>query len=99
MMLLQQQQPVVAENMTAAVALSALAALRLPPHIISKSPLLLAWRDELKRCIPGAEVLSSDGKSDDQQLQLHSFSPDAPVPEWIIDALQVHAPFHSSLPP
>jgi folylpolyglutamate synthase/dihydrofolate synthase len=89
MLLLQQQQPVVAENMTAAVALSALAALRLPMKIASKSPLLMEWREQLMRCIPGADRLSSDCISGEQHQQLHSFPQDAPVPEWIIDALQV----------
>jgi hypothetical protein len=87
---LQQQQPVVAENMTAAVALSALAALRLPLRTVSKSPLLLEWREQLMRCIPGAESLTIASGSSDQEQDLLVFPPDAPVPGWIIVALQVH---------
>jgi hypothetical protein len=92
MRLLQQQQPVVAENMTAAVALSALAALRLPLKIASKSPLLLEWRQELMQFIPSAAFISSCDGSVEQQHQVFSFPPDAPVPEWIVGALQVHLP-------
>jgi hypothetical protein len=87
-LLLQQQQPVVAENMTAAVALSALAALRLPLKTVSKSPLLLEWREQLMRCIPGAGSLTAASASSDQQQDLLVFPPDAPVPGWIIVALQ-----------
>lgn len=92
MRLLQQQQPVVAENMTAAVALSALAALRLPLKIASKSPLLLEWRQQLMQFIPSAAYLSSGSGSGEQQHQVLSLPPDAPVPEWVVDALQVHHP-------
>ncbi len=95
MLLLQQQQPVVSQNMTAAVALTALAALRLPLKTVSKSPLLLEWRKQLMRCIPGAESLTIAPGSGDQQ-HLLVFPPDAPVPGWIIVALQARSPPHCS---
>jgi folylpolyglutamate synthase/dihydrofolate synthase len=87
--LLQQQQPVVAENMTAAVALAALAAVRLPLTTVSKSPRLLEWRQQLELCVPGAQSLASRSDSLEERPRLHVFPPHAPVPDWIITALQV----------
>jgi hypothetical protein len=87
--LLQQQQPVVAENMTAAVVLAALAAIRLPLTTVSKSPRLLEWRQQLELCVPGAESLAIRSDSLEERQKLHLFPPHAPVPDWIIAALQV----------
>jgi hypothetical protein len=91
-LLLKQQQPVVAENMTAAVVLTALAAVRLPLKTVSKSPKLLEWRQQLMQFIPGAQGLSGNPGIGEEQLNLHSFPPHAPVPDWIITALQVLLP-------
>jgi hypothetical protein len=88
------QQPVVAENMTAAVALAALAALRLPMATVSKSPLLLEWRRQLVLCVPGFRSSTPDPAIGDEQQQLHVFPPDAPVPDWVIHALQVSPSTH-----
>ena len=88
--LLQSQPPVVAENMTAAVVLVALAALRLPPETMSKAPLLQEWKEQLLRCVPRAEALASESGVDEEQV--HEFPPEAPVPQWIVDALQVPSP-------
>jgi hypothetical protein len=88
-LLLRQQQPVVAENMTAAVVLTALATIRLPLKTVSKSPKLLEWRQQLMMCVPAAECFSSESGTGEQQLHLHAFPSDAPVPDWIVAALQV----------
>jgi hypothetical protein len=82
----------VAENMTAAVALTALAAIRLPLNTVSKSPRLLEWREQLMLCVPGADCLLGTPDTGEKQHHQHSFPPHAPVPDWIVAALQVLLP-------